>query len=244
MNTTCTRRNQRLGYWILGMGALLSAGQIQTAHAGGSNPLFGYTHLMPSPYTLPAGRLVFGTDVALGVTDFLQVGTNVIRDIYQVYNVNAKISLIDYPVFAMGLTGGWETFNYRDIDPRNPNIQQTTWLPGMVMAFELLPRVALFTGGNVSVTEVDASTDGIETSGYFRGSSVQADLSWAYNPPSKKKGVGNVLSGGVSYDVTYKLLGVGVSHHWSGFHLGIHYYPNADRYRVQPILSGGGAIDL
>jgi hypothetical protein len=209
----------------------------------GSNPLFGYTHLLPSPFTLPAGRFVFGTDIALGITDFFQVGTNLLRNFYQVYNANAKVSLVDYPVFALALTGGWESYNYKDISPLNPDLRIQSWLPGMVMAFEVMPKVALFTGANLNLSQVTLQTSGVQTSGYIRGSTVQSDISWAYNPP-KKKGLGNVLSGGVSYDINYALLGVGLSHHWSGFHFGLHYYPNADRYKVQPILSGGGAVDL
>jgi hypothetical protein len=206
------------------------------------NPLFAFTHLLPSPFTLPAGRLVLGTSVAFGITDFLQVGTDVLSDFYKVYNANAKVAIVDYPEFALAATLGYSAYNYHDIASTNPDFSVTTWQPGLVTGFSLLEHVAWFWGANLAFSSVNLKTDGIETSGYVKGANVETDLSWAYNP--KKKGVGNVLSGGLSYDATYKILGFGVSHHWRGLHVGIHYYPNADQYKVQPILAGGAAVDM
>ncbi|MGE4232406.1 MAG: hypothetical protein AB7F43_03670 [Bacteriovoracia bacterium] len=209
------------------------------------NPVFGYTHLMQSPLTLPAGRLVYGVDTAMGLTDFLQVGTNVLRDFFRIYNANAKLSFIDSKTFAFALTGGFETYNLKDLSDSNPDTRFTSFLPGLVMAFALAEPVALFLGGNWNISNPQPVTTGIVKSGYLRGANVSADLSWAYNPPSKKlKGVGNLVSMGMSYDITYKLFGVGLSHHWRGFHLGAHYYVNADKNKWLPIIAGGGVVDF
>lgn len=225
----------------LGLGYFLIASPLALG-AEAENPLFGYTHLLSSPLTLPAGRLVLGTDVAFGITDFLQTGTNVILDFYKVYNVHGKVAVLDFPNFALALTLGYVTYNYQDISSSNPDLRISSWLPGLVMGMELIPDLALFAGSNLNYTSSTLITEGLETSGYIRGAQLEADLSWAYNP--KKKRVGNVLSSGVTYDVTYRIFGFGVSHHWPGFHLGIHYYPNATQYKVQPILAGGAAIDF
>ncbi|HLD99010.1 MAG TPA: hypothetical protein VJB59_02060 [Bdellovibrionota bacterium] len=212
------------------------------------NPIFGYTHLLPSPFTLPAGTLVYGTSLDLGVTDFLQIGTNVLSDFHKIYNANAKVSLVDYPEFAFGLTLGYSTYNYRDIDRSNPDLSVASWLPGAVAAFEVLPSVAWFVGGNLNYTQANLISDSVTTSGYLRGANVESDLSWAYNPQKKRKNgglsVGNVVSAGISYDLSYKMLGLGLSHHWPGFHLGVHYYPSAAEYPLQPILAGGGAVQF
>ncbi len=207
------------------------------------NPLFGFPHLQPSPFTLPAGRLVYGTGMAYGVADFLQIGTNIVRDISKVYNANLKISLWDHPSFAIALTAGWQHYNYKDIDASNPDLKVSSWQPGGVVAFGLLRELALFTGASFDITKTNLVTSGIETSGYIQGAQLGSDLAWAYNPKSKK-GVGNVLAAGVTYDVTYGIIGFGLSHHWHGFQLGIHYYPNATQYRVYPIIAGGGSVDL
>jgi hypothetical protein len=208
------------------------------------NPLFGYTHMMSSPFALPQGRLVFGTDLAFGLTDFLQVGTSILRDAYQFYNANAKLSLVDSGAFAMALTGEYQAYNYRDISSSNPDLSVRSVMPGLVTAFELVDRLALFAGGNLNFTNVELRTSGIETSGYVRGAQVESDLSWAYGAPSRRRAISNVLSAGATYDVNYKIYGVGVSHHWPGFHIGLHYYPNADQYKVLPIIAGGGSVDL
>ncbi|MEK6580742.1 MAG: hypothetical protein AABZ55_16070 [Bdellovibrionota bacterium] len=206
------------------------------------NPIFGYPHLLPSPYTMRAGRLVIGSDAAFGLTDFIQISSNVILDIYQTYNAQVKLSLLDYPEFALALTGGWVSFNYSTYSLSNPNIQVTSWLPGFVSAVSIHPSLAAFFGGNLSISKSTLTTQTIETSGYIRGASGEVDLSWAYNP--HKKSLGNVLSTGVTYDFSYQIYGVGVSHYWRGFHLGIHYYPNAKTYRVLPIISGSMALDI
>jgi hypothetical protein len=253
--------------WGFALSAMLVSATLATfpgEAVARENPLFAHTHRLPSPFTLPAGRLVLGTEAALGVTDFFQVGTSILRDFYQVYNVNAKASLVDREEFAAAITLGFETYNLKDISPLNPDYRISSWLPGAVTAFSFHPQLALFTGANLRYTQADTSrADGALSSGYVRGAELGADLSFAYDPPGVRRtpgpsrrgakapaperrssGVGNVLSGGVSYDLNNKLWGIGLSHHWPGFQLGVHYYPAADRYRVQPILSGGMSVDL
>lgn len=232
--------------------------------------IFGYPHLLPTPFTLPAGTLTYGTDVSLGVTDFFQVSTNVLRDFYRIFNANAKLGLIDLPSFAFSPYVGFETFNYRHIDSSNADLRVTSWMPGAVAAFEISPTFALFTGGNLNITKTPLIEENLTTSALLRGATIQSDIAWAYQaqgygttaatkkarstediepdrvpkPLRGGKRLGNVLSGGVSYDLNYKLFGVGLSHHWPGFHLGVHYYPKASKFPLQPIVSGGGSVDL
>jgi hypothetical protein len=206
------------------------------------NPLFAYTHLLPSPFTLPGGRLMLGTEIAYGVTDFLQVGSSLIHDVYQVYNADIKLSFLDFEEFAAALTLQYEWFNFHDFSSRNPDLSVSAWMPGIVVGYAIGPQLAHFVGLRLNFASQTLNTDGLVVTGYATGAEAESDLSWNYNP--KKKSLGNALSGGVSYDITYKLLGFGVSHHWPGFHLGFHYYPNASDYKLQPILVGGASIDL
>ena len=212
------------------------------------NLLFAYSHLQPSPLTMPGGRLSLGTQVAWGVTDFFQVGTDIIRDISKIYNANGKLALVETPVFALAATVGWEHYNLRDISVFNPDASISSWLPGLAMANAIGDQLALFYGGNLNLSQVTVNTDGLQSSGYLRGASLGSDLSWAYNPPSggssARRGIGNVLSTGVTYDVTYKLVGVGLSHHWPGFKVGFHYYPGASRNKWLVMVAGGMAVDL
>lgn len=208
----------------------------------GTNPLFAKTHMLPSPFTLPAGRLIIGTEVAFGVTDFLQVGTSLISDIYQVYNANAKLSLVDLEPFALALTGHFQTYNYKDLDSSNPDVQVTSYGPGLVASYELIPNLAHSVGGRLSQSSVTQNLPGARISGYLRGAEVETDLSWAHGP--SKNPTALVLSAGVSRDFTYELTGFGLSYHVQGLHFGFHYYPDADRYKFYPIIVGGTAISL
>jgi hypothetical protein len=231
-------------------GALLFLLTASGAHASSSveNPLFGYTHRLPSPFTVPQGHLVLGTEVAYGVTDFLEVGTSVINDAYKVFNAHAKVALVDYPEFAFGLNLEWEHYNIRDFALGNPDLAVNSWMPGAVGAYAILPELAVFLGGNLNITSTELQANGVSRSGFVRGAQAGSDVSWAYNPKKKKSkkggGIGNVLSAGVSYDFNYKLLGFGLSHHWPGFHLGFHYYPAAEYTPFQPIIAGGMAFDF
>ena len=225
---------------LLGLAVSLFSPRAQSVE----NPMFSFTHMLPSPFTLPAGRLVLGTQFAYGLTDFLQIGTDVFRDFYKIYNANAKVSLLDFPEYATALTLGFEHYNYKDIDSGNPDLKVTSWQPGAVTSLEVMPYVAWFFGGHLNFSQTTLRTESIKTSGLVRGYNAETDLSWAYNPHPKKKSMGNVLSGGVTYDFSYKIYGVGISHHWPGFHVGVHYYPNASKYKLAPILAGGAVVDL
>lgn len=209
---------------------------------GVENPMFYYTHLNPSPYTLRAGQLVLSTDLAIGITDFLQVGTNLISDFYRVFNANAKVALLDYEDFALAATGSWQSFNYRDIDSRAPDRRITSWMPGLVGSYAIAPAIAFSLGGNLNFTNQPIDNTGVPVSGFFRGAAVEADMSWLYY--RSRKGFQNVLAAGVSYDFDYELFGFGVSHYFKAFKLGVHYYPNSTNNKFVPIIGGSAAIDF
>ncbi len=206
------------------------------------NPIFAYTHLLPSPLTLPAGRLMLGTDVAYGVFDSVQIGTGLLQDVYQTYNANLKINLLNLPVFSLAAFGSVETYNYRNYDSSNPDLRVLSWRPGLVAGYEVLSNVAGFVGANLNISRQTLLTNGVSTSGYVRGAEGEYDLAWSYL--RGKRGIYNVLAGGASYDFTYKVYGFGLSHYWRGFRIGAHYYPNADKYKLQPIIAGGTSIDF
>jgi hypothetical protein len=112
-----------------------------------------------------------------------------------------------------------------------------------VIGTEIMPYVALFLGGNLFwPLNTNVSGSGINTSGFMQGAQVESDISWAYNPQGNQ--TGNVISAGFTYNTTFGFYGVGLSHHWRGFQLGVHYYPNASTGKVLPIISGGAVVEL
>src|SRR5688500_13701862 len=93
---------------VAAVSAALMPQALASEHA---NPQFAFTHMQPSPFTLPAGRVIVGTQLALGITDFFQIGTDVYRDYLGYFNANAKVAFVDREEFAFALTGDVEHYN-------------------------------------------------------------------------------------------------------------------------------------
>ena len=206
------------------------------------NYLFGYTHLLPSPFTIPQGQIAVGTTTGVGVTPFMDVETNLISDFFQIYNARARFSLFDNRQFAIGAYLGYQMVNLNNLAPANPSVTLSAWMPGATVAVEVLPAVAMFFGVQLFYPNMNIINSEIDSSGYLAGAQVETDVSWAYNPHQGH--AANALSGGITYNTTFSFYGLGISHHWPGFQLGIHYYPNAQNLKVLPIFSAGGALNI
>jgi hypothetical protein len=210
-----------------------------TAHASDTrNYLFSFTHLAPSPFTLRSGQFVYGTVFAYGLNDYWQIGTNVLRDFYQIYNAHTKISLYDDSQIAFAAHFGFESYNVRTINPLLVSTDVMAFQPGVTGAYSINSRVASITSLSYSIQTVVSGF----ASGYVRGTRIHSDLAWLYGDLKRK--TLTVLTPGVSYDFTYGVYGVGLSHHWPGFQLGFHYYVNATSNQLVPILSGGGSVQF
>ncbi len=221
-------------------------------------PLFAYTHLTPSPFTLPAGRVSMGTTISIGITNFLQLSTDLLRDAYQIFNANLKVSVIRSERFAAAVFVSYENYNLTALSSLNPSVQIESWQPGGVIGLAISDAFAVFATGRYDASQSTSLLTGAAVSGYTHSTSVGLDLSWAYqrnsgnseNPesqsdsPSRLVAMGNVLSLGSTYDFGYEIPGVGISHHWPGFQLGLHYYFKTNSNSVLPIFAGGMSFDI
>lgn len=220
---------------------LLASGAVHAASGGDNrNPLFHATHMQPSPYTQRAGDVMIGTEASIGLTDFLEVGTSLIRDFYKIFNAYAKVKIYDDAQYAIAAGLSFETYNLNNISDANPDFRVNTWAPSIIGAYALRSNLALISSFRFLLSNNLRGSTAYQTSGFQRGVAFGTDVSWGYN----SSGTGNALAAGVTYDFTTTTLGFGVSHIWPGFQLGIHYYPNADLYKVHPIIAGGMALDL
>jgi hypothetical protein len=200
------------------------------------------THLAPSPFTLLSGRVVMGSSVALGITDSIQISTDLLRDAYQIFNVGLKWSLFSNQRLAFALTFNFESYNLNILSDSNPDLQVQSWQPGAVIGLALNQSVAIFVYGKIDLKN-SAPASAVKSSGFLHSTSGGVDLAWAYQKESlKTQHRSNSLTLGASHDFGYQVSGVGISHHWPGFHLGIHYYLNAKSNAVWPIISGGFLI--
>jgi len=208
---------------------------IAVQHSHGGSPL-GVTHMLPSPKTLPAGVFVYGTSLAFGVTDRFQVGTNLHALLSDIPNLNSQLSLYHSDDWALALTVGASQYDVEDVYG-NKLATIDTYTSGLVLGVALSDKVAWTNGVEYAWRYVEGSDANIVISGLFGGTKLQSELGWIYND-------GRALDLGVSYDTTFSLWGFGLGHHWDGFHLAIHYYPDADQDKVLPIISGSGAISF
>lgn len=209
-----------------------------TIHSTADDPtskVFLFTHSLPSPLNLAKNTYTLGTKASLGLTDFIEISTNLFRDINRKFNVEAKMPIIEAPFFLAAIFVDFQNFNYHHHASSNPDIGITSWMPGVVTGFELVNDSVIYVGGNLNFTNRSVPKN-IETSGLAYGNRLNVDWSWMYNDAGGKLAL-NTLSFGATYDLTYKLIGVGVTHHWETFDLGVHYTLNADRQNWLPIVN-------
>ena len=201
-----------------------------------STPLvFLYTQSLPSPINLGAGQWVLGTRAAYGIADFVELSTDIVRDVTRHYTLYAKVPILEFPEFVASAFIQYSHWNLHHYDKRNPDAAIHAWQPGLVTGFELDHDMAIFIGGNLQLTSKTFPDDAY-TSGFANGAKMNFDWSWMYNPRGGRLSE-NTLSIGTSYDVTSKIWGIGVTHHWSTFEIGASFYPGADHYKVLPILN-------
>jgi hypothetical protein len=205
----------------------------------------GVTHMLPSPYTVEAGTLLYGTSLTYGITDFLQVGTNAYQLLNDVPNANAKLSFLDTENWAAAATFEWAELDLENV--RGERVATVTqYGPGVVVSTSITDVLSWTNGVKVIRRTVEGSEANAIKSGINQGTTYQSEIGWLYQDAPKKgnRGGARALATGISYDTTYKLFGVGISHHWPGFQLGVHYYPGADEKKWIPIIVGGGSISI
>jgi hypothetical protein len=207
----------------------------KASSTGETHLAFLYTHSLPSPINLPSGAWTLGTRAAYGLTDFIEISTEVSRDVTRHYNVMAKVPLLEYPAFIASAFIQFGHYNLKHYDSRNPDYAISAWQPGLVTGFALENDMAIFMGGNLHITK-DVFPNDAKTSGFANGARANFDWSWMYNPPGGRLSE-NTISVGVDYDFTQEVFGVGATHHWSTFEIGVHFFPGADHYKVLPVLN-------
>ena len=197
--------------------------------------VFLYTQSLPSPINLTAGHWTLGSRAAYGVADFVEISSDLVRDVSRQYVVQAKVPILEFPDFIASAFIQYSHFNLHHYDKRNPNYAISAWQPGFVTGFALEHDMAVFIGGNLHLSN-DAFPRDAYTSGFAYGAKLNVDWSWMYNPRGGRLSE-NAISLGTSYDATLRVWGVGITHHWGVFEAGATFYPGADQYKFYPILN-------
>lgn len=177
---------------------------------------------MPTGYTLNKGEFSVGLgSIGFGITDRVQVGTNVLLFLFQYRNANAKVNLIELPGLALaaGIGLGHLSLNLSD-DP-DSEVSFTSLSPYLALSREVGANTSLHLTGHYSYFSGDADIEETEAEWSSSGTSVSGGLEYSFSRRTKF-----LLETG--YDFTFEgyRLGGGVLFGWEKFRLklGVGYY--------------------
>ena len=178
---------------------------------------------MPTGYMLNRGEFIVGIgSIGFGITDNVQVGTNLLLFLFQVYNANLKISFIKTESMAFGAGVDLHSFN---LDVFDVETGFTSISPYVAFSTKMGDNTLLHLGGQYSVFSGDAEVDDAEASATSRGTSVSLGIDHSFSHKTKF-----LAEGG--YDVTFKGLRLGgaVLFGWEKFRLklGVNYFKPKD----------------
>ena len=181
--------------------------------------------VMPTGYTLNQGEFIVGIGpIGFGITDNIQLGTNILLFLFQVYNGNLKISLLKTESLAFAVGAEVAHFNW-DVLGEEGETGFTAISPYVVLSPKLGPQTTIHLGGKYSYFEGDAEIDSVEVVATSEGSSIFVGWEQSMSPRTKF-----LFEGG--YDITFEgyRVGGGVLFGWAKFRLklGVNYWKPKD----------------
>lgn len=175
---------------------------------------------MPTGHTLNRGEFLVGLGpIGFGISDNIQVGTNILLFLFQVYNANLKVSLIRSEELALAAGVGFHHFNWNlegegDFSP-------TAVTPYAVVTFGVGPKTSLHVGGEYYLFTEEFNIDEVEVESMVSGSRVYAGIEHSMSVKTKF-----LFEGGYDIDFEGMTLGGAVLFGWEKFRLklGVSYY--------------------
>ncbi len=184
-------------------------------------------HSIPTAYTLNEGEVLLGIGpLAYGITDNFQIGTNLLADIFGVFNANLKYNLLDKPGFGLAGGAGWAYFKLGDDSFNSINLSANASFPlSEAFKIHLGANYAIIPNFNIDSTEVTGSA--------AYGTSVPVNIEVNLSKHS-------AILAGAGYDLSFEAFSVGASylHSWEKFNLqlGAHYSAGDGWDYVMPVL--------
>ncbi|OGQ33800.1 MAG: hypothetical protein A3F16_03860 [Deltaproteobacteria bacterium RIFCSPHIGHO2_12_FULL_43_9] len=180
---------------------------------------FHYAHHGETAYTIPEKTIQIGLGpVVYGVTDFLQVGTNVISPAYGAVVANTKLNLVDLENVGIGL--GFEyshlfnSFGFpENLGFRTKRKGVNVYLPSATVSTRLSNAVYLHTGAKYIYSPDAEKDEYIQKRSILKNSKVFSDFEVRF---SDRK----ALLFGPAYAYQLKALGGGLSYRISGKDIG------------------------
>ncbi|MCP5053285.1 MAG: hypothetical protein GY940_39330 [bacterium] len=190
---------------------------------------------MPTGHTVNKGEFIIGLgSIAFGVTDNVQVGTNIILYLAQDYNVNAKVNFIKTPSLAFAAGVKVHSFDL-DVDDSESEAGFTSVSPYASLSTRVGTNTALHFGGQYSFFSGIAEIEDAVAIATSTGSSVSMGLEYSFSNKTK-------FLAETGYDFTFDgpRLGGAVLWGWSNFRLtlGINYFnPKESGSFIYPVFS-------
>lgn len=177
---------------------------------------------MPTGYTLNQGEFTVGIgSIGFGITDNVQVGTNVLLYLFQYNNGNAKVNLVELPDMALAAGVHLGHFNLDLSDDPDDEITFTSLSPYLSFSRNLTENTDLHLAGQLTHFSADVEIEDAEVEWSSTGTSVSGGLEYSLTHRTK-------FLAETGYDFTFEGLrvGGGVLFGWEKFRLklGVGYY--------------------
>jgi hypothetical protein len=192
---------------------------------------------MQTGNTLNAGEFSIGIGpVEYGISDNVQLGTNLLLFIFQYYNADLKLSFIntEREAFAAGLGVGYFDLNVL-ADLNGGSASFLTLSPYVVYTAPVGPKTRMHFSGNYTYFDSDVSVDDVEAEASSSGTSFAVGVEHSLSQKTK-------FLGDVGYDVDFEGIrfGGGVLWGWEVFRLKlglIYFSPKGVGGLVLPYIS-------
>ena len=150
---------------------------------------------MPTGYTLNKGEFIVGIGpIGFGISDKVQVGTNLLLYIVQYYNANIKVNLAETP--TLGCAVGLD-FGYFNLDVFDSETSFTSYSPYVALTNNVGPSTNLHLGGRYSFFEANVEVEDAEVEATTSGSSISGGIEYGLSQKTK-------FLGEVGYDFTFE----------------------------------------
>jgi hypothetical protein len=187
---------------------------------------------MPTGYTLHANEFIVGIGpIGFGITEHVQVSTNILLYLFQIFNGNLKLNLAKSAgsAFAVGVD-----VNSFDAVVFGVDASFFSVSPYAVFTTRIGPKTALHLGGQYSFFSSDDDIEDSETKATSSGTSVNAGIEHSITYKTKL-----LFEGG--YDVTFEgyKVGGGILFGWESFRLklGVSYFkPSGNEGFTMPVI--------
>jgi len=188
---------------------------------------------VPTGYTLHKGEFTVGIGpVAFGISENIQLETNILLWLFQIYNGGAKISLFknDFNAFSAGV-GLWSFNSDFADDDADGDVSVLGVGPYASYSQKIGPSTKLHLGARYSYFEIDddRDLDELEVGAGSDGTAVFGGLEYSMSHRTKF-----VVDGGYDFDFEGGRFGGGVLFGWNMFRLklGVAYYSAGDGFTL------------